>query len=54
MASKLHPEEIEILVERVYPDDGSVSAKVVGFNHNFMAFLGMVRTMFGKHDIPKI
>ena len=44
---------IEIPVERVYPDDGTVPTKVVGFKHNFMAFWEMVRTVLGKYDVPR-
>lgn len=53
MAPKLRLRVIEIPVERVYPDDGSIPTKVVGFKHNFMAFWEMVRTVFGKYDVPK-
>ena len=50
IAPKLGLRVIEIPVERVYPDDGSVPTKVLGFRHNFMAFWEMVRTVNGRYD----
>jgi dolichol-phosphate mannosyltransferase len=52
-APKLGLKVVEIPVSRVYPDDGSVPTKVIGFKHNFMAFWEMVRTVAGKYDAPK-
>ena len=52
MAPKLKLRVIEIPVVRVYPDDGTVPTKVIGFKHNFLAFWDMVRTVFGKYDAP--
>lgn len=44
---------VEIPVERVYPDDGSVPTKVTGIRRNFQAFWEMVVTVFGGYDVPK-
>jgi dolichol-phosphate mannosyltransferase len=52
IAPKLKYRVVEIPVSRVYPDDGQVPTKVVGFRQNFMAFWEMVRTVFGKYDAP--
>ena len=43
---------IEIPVSRVYPDDGTVPTKVIGFRHNFEAFWEMVLTVF-RHYNPR-
>lgn len=51
-APKLKFRVVEIPVERVYPDDGSVPTKVVGFRHNFQALWEMVLTIFGHYDVP--
>ena len=53
MAPKLGLKVIEIPVKRVYPDDGSVPTKVVGFGKNFDAFWEMVLTVAGKYDPPR-
>lgn len=52
-APKLKLKVVEIPVKRVYPDDGTVPTKVIGFRHNFDAFWEMVLTVFGKYDPPK-
>jgi dolichol-phosphate mannosyltransferase len=44
---------VEIPVARVYPDDGSVPTKVIGFRHNFQAFWEMVLTVFRYYNPPK-
>lgn len=53
IAPKLKYRVVEIPVSRVYPDDGHVPTKVIGFRQNFMAFWEMVRTVFGKYDAPR-
>lgn len=53
IAPKLRLRVIEIPVSRVYPDDGTVPTKVIGFRHNFIAFWEMVRTVAGKYDVPR-
>jgi len=51
MAPKLKLHVVEIPVSRVYPDDGTVPTKVIGFKHNFLAFWEMVRTVRGEYDV---
>ena len=51
MAPKIGLRVIEIPVKRVYPDDGSVPTKCVGFSKNFEAFWEMVRTVRGFYDV---
>jgi hypothetical protein len=51
MAPKIGLRVIEIPVRRVYPDDGTVPTKCVGFAKNFEAFWEMVRTVTGRYDI---
>jgi len=51
-APQLGLRTVEIPTRRVYPDDGSVPTKVVGFKHNFMAFWEMVLTVAGRYDPP--
>jgi dolichol-phosphate mannosyltransferase len=41
---------IEIPVERVYPDDGTVPTKVVGFARISLALWEMVLTVLGRYD----
>jgi dolichol-phosphate mannosyltransferase len=53
MAPKLKLRVVEIPVARVYPDDGTVPTKVIGFRHNFLAFWDMVRTVRGRYDAPR-
>lgn len=52
VAPKLKLKVVEIPVKRVYPDDGTIPTKVIGFKHNFAAFWGMVLTVVGKYDPP--
>jgi dolichol-phosphate mannosyltransferase len=51
IAPKIGLKVIEIPVKRVYPDDGTVPTKCVGFAKNFEAFWEMVRTVNGLYDI---
>ena len=51
MAPKIGLRVIEIPVKRVYPDDGTVPTKCVGFSKNFEAFWEMVRTVRGCYDV---
>ena len=51
MAPKIGLRVIEIPVKRVYPDDGTVPTKCVGFSKNFEAFWEMVRTVRGFYDV---
>lgn len=51
IAPKLCLKVIEIPVERVYPEDGTIPTKVTGIKNNFLAFWEMVRTASGKYDI---
>lgn len=44
---------VEIPGERIYPDDGSVPTKVVGFWRNFLALWEMVLTIVGHYNIPR-
>ena len=41
---------VEIPVARVYPDDGTVPTKVIGFRHNFEALWEMVLTVFRYYN----
>jgi dolichol-phosphate mannosyltransferase len=50
MAPKIGLRVLEIPVRRVYPDDGSVPTKCVGFYKNFEALWEMVKTVIGKYD----
>jgi len=52
-APKLKFRTVEIPVERVYPADGPVPTKVVGFRRNFLALWEMILTVFGCYDPPK-
>ena len=45
---------VEIPGERVYPDDGSVPTKVVGFRRNLLALWEMILTLVGRYDPPKL
>ena len=51
LAPKLGLNVVEIPVERVYPDDGTVPTKVVGFDRHFEALWEMVRVVRGKYDV---
>lgn len=51
MAPKLGLRVVEIPVKRVYPDDGTIPTKCVGFAKNFEAFWEMVRTVTGRYDV---
>jgi len=52
MAPALKFRVVEIPVERVYPDDGTVPTKVVGLRRNFQALWEMVLTVF-RHYNPQ-
>lgn len=52
-APQLGYRTVEIPVERVYPDDGSVPTKVLGFRRNFQALWEMVQTIAGRYDPPR-
>ncbi|NQT91717.1 MAG: glycosyltransferase family 2 protein [Lentisphaerae bacterium] len=52
-APKLRFRVVEIPVERVYPAEGPLPSKVVGFRRNFMAWWEMVLTVLGCYDPPK-
>jgi len=51
MAPKIGLKVVEIPVKRVYPDDGTIPTKCVGFEKNFEAFWEMVRTVNGRYDV---
>ena len=53
MAPALRFRVVEVPVERVYPDDGSVPTKVVGAHRNWQAFWEMVLTVFRHYRPPK-
>jgi len=53
MAPALKFRVVEIPVERVYPDDGSVPTKVVGVRRNFQALWEMVLTVFRQYAPPR-
>jgi dolichol-phosphate mannosyltransferase len=53
MAPALRLRVIEIPVARVYPDDGTVPTKVVGFRRNARGLWEMVYTVLGIYDVPK-
>ena len=53
MAPALRFRVIEIPVERVYPDDGSVPTKVIGLRSNFAALWEMVLTVLRYYGPPK-
>ncbi|MEI6970051.1 MAG: glycosyltransferase family 2 protein [bacterium] len=50
-APKLGFRTVEIPVLRIYPDDGSVPTKVVGFWRNLLALWEMVLTVVGRYDV---
>jgi hypothetical protein len=52
MAPSLRFRTIEIPVERVYPDDGTVPTKVVGARRNAQALWEMVLTVFRRYSPP--
>jgi dolichol-phosphate mannosyltransferase len=51
MAPKIGLRVVEIPVKRVYPDDGTIPTKCMGFSKNFEAFWEMVRTVTGQYDV---
>jgi hypothetical protein len=53
-APQLKLRVIEIPTERVYPDEGPLPSKVVGFRHNFLALWEMVLTVLGRYDPPGV
>jgi len=50
MAPALKFRVVEIPVERVYPNDGTVPTKVIGFKRNFQALWEMVLTVFRHYN----
>jgi dolichol-phosphate mannosyltransferase len=52
MAPALRFRVVEIPVERVYPDDGTIPTKVVGLRRNALAFWEMVLTV-ARHYRPR-
>lgn len=53
MAPKFGFRVVEIPVERVYPDDGTIPTKVVGFRRNFQALWEMALTICHYYN-PKV